>query len=72
MRRILVSLLVILALVFLFLVPAGLAQDFCQGNFDYDDNVDETDAVLFKKNFGRSQFSSLCPICPADPWCTYP
>ena len=38
-----------------------LAQDFCQGNFDYDDDVDGTDAAVFKQHFGRSLFKSRCP-----------
>ena len=53
----------VLALVIvLFLVPLTIsAQDFCKGNFDYDQDVDGTDASLFKAHFGRSTFKNPCP-----------
>lgn len=37
------------------------AQDYCEGNFDYDLDVDGGDAALFKADFGRSQFKNPCP-----------
>lgn len=37
------------------------AQDFCEGNFDYDQDVDGADAALFKSDFGRSPFKNPCP-----------
>lgn len=37
------------------------AQDFCEGNFDYDQDVDGGDAALFKSDFGRSPFKNPCP-----------
>jgi hypothetical protein len=46
--------------------------DPCNGDFDCDVDVDGTDAALFKSDFGRSTFFNPCPICPTDPWCTYP
>ena len=33
----------------------------CKGNFDYDGDVDGSDAALFKLHFGRSAFSDPCP-----------
>ena len=33
----------------------------CKGNFDYDNDVDGTDASLFKAHFGRSLFKNPCP-----------
>ena len=33
----------------------------CKGNFDYDKDVDGTDAALFKEHFGRSAFKEPCP-----------
>jgi len=44
----------------------------CNGDFACDGDVDGTDAAQFKLDFGRSPFSNPCPICPTDPWCTYP
>lgn len=37
------------------------AQDFCEGNFDYDEDQDGTDAFTFKTDFGRSAFKNPCP-----------
>ena len=37
------------------------AQDFCEGNFNYDQDVDGSDAALFMTDFGRSPFSDPCP-----------
>ena len=53
----------ILALLLIFfLVPLSTsAQDFCEGNFDYDDDQDGTDAFTFKTDFGRSSFGNPCP-----------
>ena len=53
-------LLVLLTL--LVLVPVSTsAQDFCEGNFDYDDNVDGSDATVFKEHFGRGGYNNPCP-----------
>ena len=49
-------------LIVLFLFPLTTsAQDFCKGNFDYDDNVDGSDASIFKENFGRGSYENPCP-----------
>jgi hypothetical protein len=37
------------------------AQDFCKGNFDYDQDQDGSDAFTFKEDFGRSTFGNPCP-----------
>ena len=37
------------------------AQDACEGNFDYDQDVDGTDAAVFKEDFGRSIVGNPCP-----------
>jgi hypothetical protein len=34
----------------------------CEGNFDFDQDVDGTDAARFKSDFGRSPFSDPCPV----------
>jgi hypothetical protein len=26
---------------------------------------------VFKSDFGRSQFSTPCPICTVEEWCSY-
>ena len=57
MRRI-----IVLCSILLLLVPfTAVAQDFCEGNFDYDQDQDGGDAFTFKTDFGRSQFSNPCP-----------
>jgi hypothetical protein len=33
----------------------------CEGNFDYDCDVDGSDASTFKSDFGRSKLSNPCP-----------
>ena len=61
MNKILVNILILITGFFLLPVTIVLAQDFCQGNFDYDYDVDGTDAAVFKQHFGRSLFKSRCP-----------
>jgi len=56
MKKILALLIVLLLVPFI-----AVAQDFCQGDFDYDDDVDGSDAAVFKQHFGRSLFKSRCP-----------
>jgi hypothetical protein len=58
----------------LFLIPLTTsAQDFCEGNFDYDQDVDGSDASRFKEDFGRSDFHpNPCPPCQVGIWCVYP
>ena len=53
--------LALLGCLLLLSSTTAIAQDFCQGNFDYDDDVDGTDAAVFKQHFGRSLFKSRCP-----------
>jgi len=36
-------------------------QNYCEGNFDGDQDVDGNDAFKFKSNFGRSKFNNPCP-----------
>jgi hypothetical protein len=50
-----------LVIVLLFVPLTASAQDFCEGNFDYDDDVDGTDAFTFKEDFGRSLLKNPCP-----------
>lgn len=53
---------IIALLTVLFLVPLSTsAQDFCEGNFNYDDDVDGSDAFTFKTDFGRSLLKNPCP-----------
>jgi hypothetical protein len=56
MKKILVLLMIVMFL------PLNInAQDFCEGNFDYDDDQDGTDAALFKQDFGRIEYNNPCP-----------
>ena len=61
MKRLIVGVVLIVAFIFLLSASIVLAQDFCQGNFDYDDNVDGSDASIFKEHFGRSSYDNPCP-----------
>ena len=54
--------IVITMAVFISMSTASLAQiDYCEGNFDYDQDVDGTDAFQFKTDFGRQQYTNSCP-----------
>lgn len=56
------KILVLTVCLLLVSVPFAVAQiDFCEGNFDYDDDQDGADAFTFKTDFGRSTFQNPCP-----------
>ena len=53
---------ILAVIIVLFLMPlTASAQDFCEGNFNYDDDVDGSDAFTFKTDFGRSLLKNPCP-----------
>ena len=53
---------IIALVIVLLLVPlTASAQDFCEGNFDYDDDQDGSDAFTFKTDFGRSSLWKSLP-----------
>ena len=61
---------------FIALITAGLffiagspalPADFCEGNFDYDKDVDGTDSFVFKSDFGRSFLKNPCPLDGPSP-----
>jgi hypothetical protein len=60
------KILAILSVMLLMAVPV-LAQeiDYCEGNFDCDQDLDGTDVAVFKEDFGRSPFQDPCTDCPA-------
>ncbi len=45
------------------IINATVSINYCEGDFDYDRDVDGTDAAVFKSDFGRS---GLINVCPAD------
>jgi len=50
------------------IVPSStttITTDNCEGNFDCDQDVDGSDASMFKSDFGRNLLSNPCPA--ADP-----
>ena len=53
--------LVLITVLFLLTSSTVLAQDFCQGDFNYDGNVDAADVTTFLTHFGRSPFFNPCP-----------
>ncbi len=57
------KILVLVALLFLITASSVMAQDVCEGNFDCDQDVDGSDAAVFKDDFGRSAFSDPCETC---------
>ena len=69
--------IIVLFSILLLLVPfAALAQeiDYCEGNFDCDQDVDGSDASLFKSDFGRSALNNPCPVLDdcSKPWAPCP
>jgi hypothetical protein len=44
-------------------MQAGDNLTFCEGNMDYDTDVDMLDASHFKTDYGRSNFKNPCPHC---------
>ena len=67
MRKVLAGVVIVLVSFFVMSVPVILAQDACEGNFDYDQDVDGTDAFVFKEDFGRSMLKNPCPPNAAGP-----
>jgi len=53
--------LILIAMVVLISSSVALAQDFCNGDFNYDRNCDADDVTTFLADFGRSQFFNPCP-----------
>jgi hypothetical protein len=53
--------LALFGIVFFWSSTVLFAQDFCEGNFDFDQDQDGTDAFTFKTDFGRSTFGNPCP-----------
>ena len=70
--KMLIKMLVLMVCLFVAPTPFVMAQD-CEGNFDCDQDVDGTDAAVFKEDFGRSAFVNPCDTCIDSPCpCTAP
>lgn len=63
MKRLIIVSAVAAMFLFSLSAPVVMAQlvDFCEGNFDYDQDMDGTDASVFKSDFGRSGLINPCP-----------
>lgn len=63
MKRLMV---VLFAAAFMFSLSVfsvmGQPVDYCEGNFDNDQDQDGTDAFVFKQDFGRSSLLEPCPV----------
>jgi hypothetical protein len=44
------------------IINATVSINYCEGDFDYDRDVDGTDAAVFKSDFGRSGVINACPV----------
>jgi hypothetical protein len=53
--------LILIAIVVMMSSSIALAQNFCQGDFNYNGNVAAEDVSVFLAHFGRSQFNNPCP-----------
>jgi len=59
--------LVLTACLFFISLSTSLAQEPCEGNFDYDQDVDAADVTVFLEDFGRSQYNNPCPPPSSTP-----
>lgn len=66
-RVVVLALVIFSSFLIVFSASKTIAQDYCEGNFDNDTDVDGTDAAVFKTDFGRSAFKSPCPPNPPAP-----
>jgi len=53
--------LVLMVCLTMLSAPRVMAQDFCQGDFTYDGDVDADDVTEFLNHFGRDQYYLPCP-----------
>ena len=53
--------LILIAMVVMLSAPNVFAQNFCQGDFNYNGSVGAEDVSVFLEHFGRSQFNNPCP-----------
>jgi hypothetical protein len=53
--------LILIAVILLLSSSTVLAQDFCNGDHDFDGDCDATDVASFLVDFGRSPFNNPCP-----------
>jgi hypothetical protein len=56
--------LILIAMVVLLSSSIAMAQDYCEGDFDYDGDCDADDVSTFLEDFGRSVFNNPCPEYP--------
>jgi hypothetical protein len=68
MKKLLMGMLIIIASLFLLSAPCTFAQDACEGDLDCDQDVDGTDAGVFKEDFGRNLINNPCPACNPCPY----
>jgi len=59
--KFLLKVLFLLACLIMLSAPSVLAQDFCKGLADFDQDVDADDVEEFLNHFGRHQFNNPCP-----------
>ena len=58
------GMILLVGLLMLLASTVSAQIDYCEGNFDYDDNQDGSDAFIFKTDFGRSIITNN--PCPPD------
>ena len=54
--------LIVIAIMILLSSSIALAQNFCQGDFNYNGNVAAEDVEIFLEHFGRNQYNNPCPF----------
>ena len=53
--------LVLVACLVMLSVPSVMAQDICEGDLDFDLDVDADDVTIFLEDFGREPYYNPCP-----------
>ena len=59
--------LIVIAMIVLLSSSVVLAQNFCQGDFNYNGSVASEDVTEFLNHFGRNPFNNPCPSDGPSP-----
>ena len=61
MKKFLAGAVIAVVSLFVLRAPTVSAQDFCEGDFNYNGSVAAEDVTVFLNHFGRSKYNNPCP-----------